>query len=83
VFNDVPAKYRRNVNRSEVPYDQKAGEQPRLSEQDIDDLLAFLQALTDADLKNPAVTPRGAVAAASGVVRSDRLAANPRAAQHP
>lgn len=83
VFNDVPAKYRRNVNRSEVPYDQKAGEQPRLNEQDIDDLLAFLQTLTDADLKNPAAKPRGAIAAPGAAVRADRLAANPRAANTP
>ncbi len=48
-FDDLPARYHRNVNIDEVPYDRKRGETPALSEQEIDDLVAFLQTLTDAD----------------------------------
>lgn len=52
-FDDLPRPaageydYRRNVNTSEVPYDRKAGEAPRLSDAEIDDLIAFLNTLTD------------------------------------
>ena len=77
VFNDLPVKYRGNVNRSEVPYGQKPGDQPRLSEQDIDDLLAFLQTLTDADLADSVAKRQSATAAAIAEVRADRTAANP------
>jgi cytochrome c peroxidase len=83
VFNDLPLKYQSNVNRSEVPYDRKPGEQPRLSEQDIDDVLAFLQTLTDADLADSVAKRRSATAAANAVVRADRLGASPRAANTP
>ncbi len=46
-FNDLPAEYRKNVNTQEAPYDRKPGERPRLSETDIDALVAFLETLTD------------------------------------
>ncbi len=81
-FNDIPAKYRRNVNRSEVPYGQKPGEQPRLSEQDIDDLLAFLQTLTDADLAKSVAKPRGESVAPDAAARADRPAASPVASNN-
>jgi len=46
-FNDLPAKYHGNVNVKEVPYDRRLGQRPRLSEHEIDALVAFLQTLTD------------------------------------
>ena len=46
-FNDLPAKYRANVNTTEVPYNRKPGQTPALSDSDIDDLAAFLATLTD------------------------------------
>jgi len=46
-FNDLPEKYHGNVNVKEVPYDRRLGQGPRLSERDIDALVAFLQTLTD------------------------------------
>lgn len=46
-FDDLPPQYRNNVNTTEVPYNRKAGDQPALSEDDIDDLAAFLNTLTD------------------------------------
>ncbi len=46
-FNDLPAKYHMNVNVEEVPYGGKRGEQPSLSDQEIDDVVSFLRTLTD------------------------------------
>jgi cytochrome c peroxidase len=46
-FDDLPAQYRGNVNTSEVPYDRKPGESPRLTEEEIDAVVAFLGTLTD------------------------------------
>ncbi|WP_330083992.1 cytochrome-c peroxidase [Methylocystis iwaonis] len=46
-FNDLPADYRANVNTKEAPYDRKEGQKPRLSEKDIDAIVAFLETLTD------------------------------------
>jgi cytochrome c peroxidase len=46
-FDDVPAAYRGNVNTSEAPYDRKVGDAPALSDAEIDDVVAFLQTLTD------------------------------------
>lgn len=46
-FDDLPAAMRGNVNTTEVPYDRKEGQKPRLSEQDIDAIVAFLETLTD------------------------------------
>ncbi|MEO6023027.1 MAG: hypothetical protein ABIP64_07920 [Burkholderiales bacterium] len=46
-FNDVPPAYRANVNSSEKPYDRILGQAPALNEQEIDDVIAFLNTLTD------------------------------------
>jgi cytochrome c peroxidase len=46
VYDDMPPQYRDNINRS-PPFDRKRGEQPRLSAGDIDDIVAFLNTLTD------------------------------------
>ena len=46
-FNDLPASLRGNVNTTEVPYDRKRGEAPRLNEAEIQDLVAFLRTLSD------------------------------------
>jgi cytochrome c peroxidase len=46
-FNDLPAEARANVNSEEVPYDRKQGQKPRLSEKDVDAIVAFLGTLTD------------------------------------
>ncbi|TLG75556.1 cytochrome c peroxidase [Methylocystis sp. B8] len=50
-FNDLPAAAHENVNVKEVPYDRKPGQKPRLSEQDIDAIVAFLKTLTDREKK--------------------------------
>jgi cytochrome c peroxidase len=46
-FDDLPAPYRANVNTEEVPYDRHLGQQPHLSPDEIDAVVAFLQTLTD------------------------------------
>lgn len=46
-FDDLPAQYRGNVNTEEVPYNRQPGDQPALSPAEIDDVVAFLQTLTD------------------------------------
>jgi len=46
-FNDLPVGYRANVNRTEAPYNRQLGDAPALSDAEIDDLLAFLQTLSD------------------------------------
>lgn len=44
--NDLPPAFRGKLN-VEVPFNRKPGDAPALSEQEIDDLLAFLATLTD------------------------------------
>ena len=46
-FNDMPLPLMRNVNTVEVPYDRHRGDAPALSDSEIDDLIAFLNTLTD------------------------------------
>jgi cytochrome c peroxidase len=45
-FDDLPAQYRRNIN-SEPPFGGKLGDPPLLSAAEIDDMIAFLETLTD------------------------------------
>ena len=54
-FDDLPQSAEGNVNTAEVPYDRKPGEQPRLNDAEIDDLVVFLKTLTDkgVELKSP------------------------------
>jgi cytochrome c peroxidase len=46
-FDDLPPEYRTNVNTSEAPYNRKPGEAPALDAREIEDLVAFLDTLTD------------------------------------
>lgn len=46
-FNDLPVAQRGNVNTSEAPYNRAAGDLPALSDAEIDDVIVFLQTLTD------------------------------------
>ena len=45
-FDDLPPQYHANVN-VEPPFDKHLGDRPRLSSEEIDDIIAFLQTLTD------------------------------------
>ena len=46
-YDDLPKEFHGNVNVTEVPYDRKPGEKPRLNDEEIDALVAFLNTLTD------------------------------------
>lgn len=46
-FNDMPVAMQRNVNTQEVPYDRHPGQAPRLNDAEIDDVIAFIETLTD------------------------------------
>jgi cytochrome c peroxidase len=46
-FNDLPDLYKANVNTTEVPYNRHPGDQPALDAAEIDDVIAFLNTLTD------------------------------------
>ena len=46
-FNDLPAQYRTNVDFIDPPFNLKPGDPPALDETQIQDVLAFLQTLTD------------------------------------
>jgi cytochrome c peroxidase len=45
-FDDLPPEHDPNIN-VEAPFDRKAGDQPALIDQEIEDIIAFLQTLTD------------------------------------
>jgi len=45
-YDDLPARYRGNVD-NEPPFGGKPGDEPRLVEQDVSDIVAFLATLTD------------------------------------
>jgi len=45
-FDDLPAQYRGNID-TEAPFGRHAGAAPALSQADIQDIVAFLNALTD------------------------------------
>lgn len=49
-FDDLPAALRGNVNTTEAPYNRRPGDAPALSDAEVDDVIAFLRTLTDADL---------------------------------
>ena len=51
-FNDVPARYRGNVDTTDAPLDRKPGDKPIWNEQEIDDVIAFLKTLTDGDMED-------------------------------
>jgi len=46
-FDDLPAQYHGNVNTTEVPYNRQPGDALALSDSEIDDVIAFLQTLSD------------------------------------
>ena len=46
-FNDLPAKYRVNVNLDEAPYNRQPGDAPALSDAEVDDVITFLHTLSD------------------------------------
>jgi cytochrome c peroxidase len=45
-FDDLPPRYHANIN-IEPPFDRHVGDEPVLTEQEISDVIAFLQTLSD------------------------------------
>jgi cytochrome c peroxidase len=56
-FDDLPAGYRGNVD-TEAPFDRRPGARPAMNEADIEDIVAFLNTLTDGFVK---ISPRASV----------------------
>lgn len=74
-FDDLPAAYQANVKADAPPFLPWPDGRPRLSPAEIDDVVAFLRTLTDADLRAaPAAPPAKARAAAATAAHSTRPA---------
>ena len=46
-FDDLPPQYAANVNSTEVPYNRQLGDTPALTPAEIDDVVVFMNTLTD------------------------------------
>nr|WP_242468356.1 cytochrome c peroxidase [Burkholderia plantarii] len=46
-FNDIPPQYQKNVDFQDAPFDRKPGDPPAMTEQDIQDIIAFMNTLND------------------------------------
>ena len=46
-YNDLPARYKQNIDVVDAPFDRKEGDEPALNDAEIADVIAFLQTLTD------------------------------------
>jgi cytochrome c peroxidase len=46
-YNDLPSRYRQNIDVVDAPFDRKEGDEPALNEAEIADVIAFLKTLTD------------------------------------
>jgi len=55
-FEDVPVRYRGQVNVNAIPYNRRAGDDPALTDADVDAIVAFLGTLTDAAYRDQAST---------------------------
>jgi len=51
-FDDLPPAERGNINVTDLPLDNKLDGKPIWNDKDIDDVIAFLNTLTDRDVKN-------------------------------
>jgi cytochrome c peroxidase len=56
-FDDLPPRYRRNVD-TEAPFDRRPGARPTMSAADIEDIVAFLNTLTDGFVR---ISPRASL----------------------
>ena len=55
IFNDLPKRYWANIDRSDPPFDKRAGAKPPLSPAEEQDIIAFLITLNDG-YRQPQVT---------------------------
>ena len=63
-FDDVPTKYRRNINVYAPVYNRRQGAPPPLTDDEIDAVVAFLGTLTDAPSASSAATAVGSATVA-------------------
>lgn len=47
VYNDLPARYRANIDTTDAPFDRHVGDPPALTDKDIQDIITFLHTLDD------------------------------------
>jgi cytochrome c peroxidase len=47
IFNDLPVAYQGNIDRTDPPFDRKQGDTPALTPAEEQDIIAYLQTLTD------------------------------------
>jgi len=52
-YDDVPAKFRANIDVTDPPFDRHLGEKPAMTTQDEADIIAFLKTLTDGYPQRP------------------------------
>jgi cytochrome c peroxidase len=55
IFDDLPAAYRANID-TQPPFDRHVGDSPPLSDADIEDLVVFLETLSDGFKRRPGRT---------------------------
>jgi cytochrome c peroxidase len=46
-YDDLPARYQANIDRTDAPFDRKRGDTPAMTAADMKDIIAFLGTLTD------------------------------------
>jgi cytochrome c peroxidase len=46
-YNDLPARYKQNIDVVDAPFNRKEGDEPALNDAEIADVIAFLKTLTD------------------------------------
>jgi cytochrome c peroxidase len=52
-YDDLPARYRDNIDVADAPLDRKLGGKPALNEAEIRDVIAFLKTLNDGYAATP------------------------------
>lgn len=75
-YDDLPPRYRGNVDTVDAPFNRHPGDPPALSEAQIEDVIAFLDTLTDgypadADHAHSTVRPTAAASIAASSPASD------------
>jgi cytochrome c peroxidase len=46
-YDDLPVKYHANIDVADPPFDRKFGDKPAMTDQDINDIIAFMKTLND------------------------------------
>jgi cytochrome c peroxidase len=46
-YDDLPTQYQANIDVADAPFDRKFADKPAMTDQDIDDIIAFMKTLDD------------------------------------